>query len=280
MIDHTSFERFAQYRCNEEDWLRARFTVPRVQEHPQLDEELFEWISLLQAVLDSGDRFTMLELGAGFGRWGIRGALAARRLGIPDICVRLIEAEPQHAAWARESIRMNDLDAQISVIEAALSNSSDPVPLAIDAPADNFDAASWYGQAVITWEAAPPAPSEATYFGYRVHRSKYYGQIYVPTITLEKAAEALDRIDLIDADVQGAEIELLPWIDLMTRKVRRIHIGTHSTEIEEALRQSFRGAGWVCEWDFSLGSKRETPFGRIDFVDGVQTWLNPKLDIT
>src|SRR5436190_9555453 len=46
--------------------------------YPRLDQEYFEWTDLLEAVLDADKSFTMVELGAGFGRWSARGALAAR----------------------------------------------------------------------------------------------------------------------------------------------------------------------------------------------------------
>ena len=45
-----------------------------------------------------------------------------------------------------------------------------------------------------------------------------WGQIYVPPVTIEKAMEGLDLVDLIDADIQGAEVELLDWIELLTSK--------------------------------------------------------------
>src|SRR5437660_1662339 len=49
---------------------------------PGLDEEYFEWCALLQSVRAARERYVMVELGAGFGRWGIRAAAAARRCGI------------------------------------------------------------------------------------------------------------------------------------------------------------------------------------------------------
>ena len=48
---------------------------------PPVDEEYFEWIDLLESVQAAGGSYTMLELGAGYGRWGVRAGLAARRKG-------------------------------------------------------------------------------------------------------------------------------------------------------------------------------------------------------
>jgi FkbM family methyltransferase len=276
MIAHPVFERFLPYRHSEDDWTGAKFPVPFPHKQPELNEELFEWIALLEAVTEARGQFTMLELGAGFGRWGLLGATAARRLRIGNIDVRLIEAEPQHAVWAREGIALNGLADYVKVIEAALSNNPDPVPFAIDAPKNGYDAASWYGQAVVS-PGQDLAATEERYFGHHVYRDYWFGQIYVPPITLPKVAEGMERIDLIDADLQGAETEMIPWMGLLTERVRLVHIGTHSLEIEAALREAFRSHGWLCQIDYSLQGECETPFGRVAFNDGVQTWRNPKL---
>src|ERR1043166_4091781 len=110
-MHHPIFQQFQAYPGPREaetwiDWIGARFPrrliapfpVAEAAEfsHPGCDEEYFEWIDLLSAVAAAKDRFTMVELGAGWGRWGIRGALAARQRGISRLDIRLVEAEPQH----------------------------------------------------------------------------------------------------------------------------------------------------------------------------------------
>ena len=276
MIDHPVFRRFAPYRKDHEDWLGAKFAVNHREGQPGLDEGLFEWMSMLQAVLRADQRFVMLELGAGFGRWGIFAALAAKAVGIPDIRVSLIEAEPQHARWAAESVRLNGLEREVTLIEAAISNNSERVLFMID-PAKTYDEAFKFGGAVANDDAVASSSSSNTYFGYPVYRVGGNEQIYVPAVTLGEVMEGLDRVDLIDADLQGAEAELLDWMDLLTSKVRMIHLGTHSVEVEAALRNAFQRWGWICQWDFSLMGERQTPFGPVNFGDGVQTWINPEL---
>src|SRR5216110_1847383 len=48
--------------------------------HPRANEENFEWIALLEALLEApgGGTFTVFELGAGFGRWLVGAVCAAR----------------------------------------------------------------------------------------------------------------------------------------------------------------------------------------------------------
>lgn len=52
---------------------------------PPFNEECFEWIDLLNSVQEARNNFAMYGLGAGFGRWGVRGGHVARRHALtPD----------------------------------------------------------------------------------------------------------------------------------------------------------------------------------------------------
>jgi len=202
----------------------------------------------------------------------------AKQLNIPHIDIRFVEAEPQHLQWIGEEIAVNRLnDIKTTVIGAAISYSDKQVPFAVDLREENLDAHSWYGQMIVTWEQAPV--TEETYFGKRIYRRPGgFGQIYVDTTTLEAVTGDVDRIDLIDMDLQGAEQELIEnSIATLSTKARLLHIGTHSVEIENTIRKLLRHEGWICRWDFSLRAEHETPYGTVMFDDGVQGWINPRL---
>ena len=65
--------------------------------YPLNSEETFEWLGLLEAVLQSGDTFTMIEAGAGYGRWSVAAVRALRSLGRQTKTHFVaIEAEPTH----------------------------------------------------------------------------------------------------------------------------------------------------------------------------------------
>jgi hypothetical protein len=78
-----------------------------------LHEEIFEWIALAESVRAAREKFTMVELGAGYGRWLVAGAMLARRLR-PGLPVKLIgvEAEQVHFAWMRRHFIDNGLDVR------------------------------------------------------------------------------------------------------------------------------------------------------------------------
>ena len=174
-----------------------------------------------------------------------------------DLPMKLIgvEAEPTHLRWMKDHFRDNGLDPERHMlIEAAIDEKEGEVCFWIG------DADAWYGQAI----AHGMQPSE------RVQ--------WVKAITLNQVLDGLDHVDLIDLDVQGAELVVLrSAIGELDKKVKRVHIGTHSHDIEYGLRELFRQHNWYKANDYCLGSREITPWGDIEFGDGVQTWINPRL---
>ena len=51
---------------------------------PSVGEEYFEWIDLLESVLAADDKFTMVELGAGWGRWLVDAWSVLKQIGKTD----------------------------------------------------------------------------------------------------------------------------------------------------------------------------------------------------
>jgi hypothetical protein len=101
--------------------------------------------------------------------------------------------------------------------------------------------------------------------------------IDVRTVTLSRLLRPLDRVDLIDLDIQGAELEVLSEAAPALRHVRRIHVETHFDEIDEQLPMVFAQAAgdWHQEIAIPLGVKCATPVGEADFTGGgVQLWRN------
>jgi hypothetical protein len=66
-------------------------------------------------------------------------------------------------------------------------------------------------------------------------------------------------------------------LDVLDAKVARLLIGVHAVDLQDRIRISLEGRGWIKGWDFSPGGTTETPFGPVNFVDGVQSWTNPRL---
>ena len=97
-------------------------------------------------------------------------------------------------------------------------------------------------------------------------------------VSLNTLLAPLDRVDLIELDIQGAAFGVLSAAaEMLSRRVKRLRIATHTTEAESALRTLSRDLAWENLHDYLYGGVRATPWGPIYFGDGVQSWISPRL---
>lgn len=252
--------------------------------YPCFDEEYFEWIDLLESVIAARGSYTMLELGAGYGPWAVRAAYAARQYN-PNLRYRLIavEAEPVHFGWMPRHFTENGIDvSKHLLLQSAVSDEDGKVMFYIGGPEGSpydCDPNSWYGQFLTkNYDVSGESTEDGEYCGFTVllHKSGWRS-ISVPGITLASLIRDLERVDLIDMDIQGQELAAVQSaIEALNVKVRRLHIGTHGKEIEFGLRQTLAANRWSCCADYSGHSTSETPWGTISFEDGVQSWVNTR----
>jgi FkbM family methyltransferase len=254
----------------------ARAICPRL---PGLDHELFEWITLCDAIRAARGSFTFMEIGAGFGRWTASAVCAARRYGIAKIEPVMVEAEPTHCQWALINMADNGIPpGQFELIEAAIA-AREGEALFCTASAQGRNPRDFYGQTLMP-ETVTMHPTPKTYAGHQVF-DFYDGWEAIKIKTKPLTAIIGDRpvIDLIDMDIQGAEGEVVASsVALLTERVRRLYIETHSTEVEREIREALAPAGWINVYDFSVGRDCKTPYGTVDFEGGgAQSWANPHL---
>lgn len=246
-------------------------------ERPSVSEDFFEWLDMLESVVESRGRYTIVELGAGWGRWLVNAAAAVRQLepARPFLLVG-VEAEPTHFGWLRQHLHDNGIDPDEHVLIRAAAAARDG-----RVRFRQGDPAAWYGQSI-----EPDDPTAKTsglvsrvlrWAGNKADDRRRSRPVRrVRALSLATILEPLDVVDFVDADVQGAEADLFEAAaDVLAAKVGRVHVGTHSTEIEERLRRFFTGLGWDCRFDFAGGGVRETQWGPVQFEDGTQSWLNP-----
>jgi len=97
-------------------------------------------------------------------------------------------------------------------------------------------------------------------------------------VTLADILAPLPIVDYLEADIQQSEILVFPpFMDLVKRRVRRVHIGTHGTDVHETLAEMFRRDGWHMVFDLKPNSSHVHPLGSFDLNDGVLTAINPDL---
>ncbi len=250
-------------------------------EIPEFDEEYFEWVTLLDSVLScKSERYCMVELGAGWGRWLLSAAHAAALRGKPGLYVA-VEGEPTHYGFLRQAFRINRLAGQkYRAVQAVVSGEPRDLWFEIGSAPD------WYGQAIVEPSGErelrePMTRSERWRLWWKGIRQLDNGKTptRVKSMSLSRILERLDCVDLIDMDIQGAEADVVEEeLTPLKEKVKRLFIGTHSEQIERRLRESLGGSCWVCERDYHCGQENDTPYGQLHFQDGVQTWLNPSLE--
>jgi FkbM family methyltransferase len=225
------------------------------------DELLFEWIDLLTAIETAEETFTMVELGAGYGRWLVAGAVAARRVRNLQVHLVGVEAEHAHFEMMRQHFTDNDIDPGAhTLLEKAAAETDGPVHFV------QGHSSEWWGQSIL------PSPEYGFGDWPEAQVSSAAG------LCLATIIHDLRIVDLIDMDVQGAEAAVVRGSrQALIDKVKRVHIGTHNAVVEAELLNLFDGMGWLCQNQYPCHSAVVTEFGEISFEDGVQTWINPKL---
>ncbi len=265
LVHHPVFARFAEGRGPIPNWVgvttrRDFFSrdLPFVEITPPApDPQYLEWVDVLEAVIRASDRFTMIELGAGYGRWIVNAAAALRSYsGLPYMLVA-VEAEPTHYRWLRRHCRDNGIrrfgkSGRCRLIRAAVAAEAGRTRFLVGQARD------WYGQALAE--------------GHQGETRR------VRAVTLSSLRRPLATVDLIHLDVQGAELDVLNEARDQLARVRRVHVGTHGVEVERGLRTLFGALGWMPINDYASNSAAETPWGAFQFEDGIQTWVNPTLD--
>jgi FkbM family methyltransferase len=250
-------------------------------DHPEASEDFFEWLDVLESVVESEGLYTIVELGAGWGRWLVNAATAVRRLD-PDRPFHLVgvEAEPTHFEWLRQHLLDNDIDPSRHVlVRAAVAASDGRVRFR------QGDPAAWYGQSIEPEDPAARASgpvsrlirwSRNSTSNFLAHGPTARKIRRVRAVSLRTLLRPLESVDLVDSDIQGVEAAVFESAAAeLDAKVRRVHIGTHGHEVEDRLRALFTRLGWNCRFDYAAGSDVETPWGPVRFEDGVQSWVNP-----
>ena len=213
----------------------------------------------MAAVVSAHSHFTMVEAGAGWGRWLVAAAKLAAARQIPfTLCG--IEADPNHFRWMQQVFCDNGLDPanHCLISEAAAPADGTALFLRHEKPALH------YGQHLVDrtekkfWESQP---------GWAV--------VEVQAHTLSQMLSRLKTIDFLSVDVSGAELEILGTCMPALEKVRVLQINTSSAKADKELARMLQRQGWLNKFRYPAQQQSETPYGTVEFPEGFQTWLHP-----
>lgn len=264
-----------------------------VAEVPGVDdgEPFFEFAAVYEAVRSAKGQFVMVELGGGYASRCVDAYAALQRFNPLPAQFVVVEAEPTHFEWAKQHMKANGLDPeQHWMINAAVSDSGDPVLFLIgegvyyNSIIQEKDGPDFCDQ-VIAMGAEKEALRNIVctgQFGAKIPYKSLAGEHlhdmkYVSARTLADILQPLDTVDLLDVDIQGSEVVVLPAaMRAMNRKVKRLHLGTHSSEIHQFMWDLFFENEWICEYDYPPNTDVETEWGNFRTSDGILTFVNSR----
>lgn len=186
----------------------------------------------------------------------------------------------------------NGIDAsEHIIIQAAVGYDNEPVLFPITAPGvsascgfvNSVESRANYASMLRTIGRADDVLDNillynSTGLGYDLDASNRGELRLVSAVTIRDVLMPFDRVDLFEADIQGSEAyAIAPYIDVLHRKVRRVHIGTHGHKNHELLRALFFNAGWELVFDLAPDSQHMTEGGILELGDGILSARNPAI---
>ena len=263
--------------------LRARWDEPGEAveyTYPLVGEEYVEYVSVLQSAVNfprgAVQRpYAFIEIGCGYCHWSVSAALAARaQLGAAHpVFILAFDGGRVQVARCATHLENNRLEGVVRH-SAVVSG---------DEPTISFSCEDTYGCTAGRGPLTVPATNLA----------RILSDPLVPPI-----------VDMIDTDIQGGEEFIFDGhMELLSERVKRVHVGTHGlgnykfleapgwapgealgNTLEKKVEAVFAAAGWTqifahhrqtleCEPD----NWSHTPWGPICFADGALSFENPRL---
>jgi Methyltransferase FkbM domain len=254
-------------------------------------EGWFEFVDWVVSAREAKDDYVAVSLGAAYGSQLVGAWKALQRLNpLPSLLIA-VEAVPENCRWIETHMRDNGIAPEEHVIiQAAVGPDNEVVLFPVGAPGSGLNNA-----------IATNAPRSRATYAQVLSRAEHAGRItrnllmrnttglvrdlgegafgevkFVSAVTLGDILGPLRRVDLLEVDIQQSEVDVIPpFIGLLTRKVRRIHIGTHGASIHGQLRTLFIRAGWEIVFDYAPDARHDTELGSFTTSDGILTARNP-----
>ena len=224
--------------------------------------DIAEWAAALRAVELARGRFTVVELGCGWGCWINNAGAAARALGLAVSLVG-VEGDEGHAEMARRTCAANGFAPEAVTIHRGVAAARAGVALFPKGGAQG----EHYGFEPVF--DATDAQVRKALAGGRYDR--------LPMVPLADILAQHGRVDLLHVDIQGGEADLVHG----SRRALDAHaayllIGTHSRAIEGRLSEDLLGWGWRLEVE-RTGLVHLGAGAPVMHIDGVQAWRNMRL---
>jgi hypothetical protein len=291
----TGDPRFCIMSGADSDMRAVQTRPPRIED----GEAWFEALNWVVAAREARDRFVMMTLGALYGAQIVSGYRALQSLN-PMPCMLVgVEPAPENYEWTRRNLELNGIKpSEFWLVPHALSDSATPVLFPVGTPLaggrnaiSTNEHASREAFVAEFLQSGPEATAEAlrnlllhNTTGLTRQTEDARGEMggleikMVSAMTLGELLAPFSRVDYIEADIQQSEIVVFPpFIELLSQRVRRIHIGTHGRDVHWGLHDLFATHGWEIVFSFQPDAEHHTSLGTFRTGDGVLTVVNPRL---
>jgi hypothetical protein len=258
-------------------------------------EGWFEAVNWVAAAREARGRFVMVTLGACYGGPAVASFRVLQRLNPLPYRLVAVEPEPENCAWIARHMRTNgiDLDAQW-ILPCAVSDRNDPVLFPVGSPGsgaqncystnENASREVIARELIASGRAAEGLQNLLLRNTTGMTKNLAPGHDFMAEIKLTSAVTLRDVlgpfefVDYLDSDIQQSEsIVFPPFLDLLKRKVRRIHIGTHGKDVHRSLHELFASDGWEIVFSYEPNATHASALGAFTINDGVLTVRNPTL---
>ena len=257
-------------------------SMPTVESYGEVWFEVASW---LMSAHEARGQYVAVSLGAAFG-YQLVGAWKALQIlnPLPSKLVA-VEAVPQNCDWIRRHMTTNGIDPDSHwIIQAALGHDNEPVLFPVGAPGtglnNSISTNTAQSRRIYSNNVRSLGLSERVLENVFLYNSTglvrelghgYGGELkFVSCVTLGDVLSPFERVDLLEVDIQQSEIAVIPpYMDLVTKKVRRVHIATHGRAAHELIQSLFARAGWEVIFDFAPETKHQTERGVMDLSDGI-----------
>jgi hypothetical protein len=277
------------------DGVELQLPLPRIGTGRGGDDFWFESVNWLLAARDARDRFVMMTLGALHGYQAVGACRVLQRVNPMPYKLVAVEPIPDNVRRIFRLMRDNDIDPEQQwIIQAVMSDTNEPAFFPVGAPGagsqncfstNNESARDDYLKQFISEGRVEEALRNillhnSTGLQHDIAAAKgLTAEVkLVSCLTLRDLLSPFERVDYVEADMQESEIRVFPpFIDLLRRKARRVHIATHGHRVHVDLLELFTSKGWEIVFSYAPDAMHATPFGDFKTNDGVLTVLNPDL---
>ncbi len=258
-------------------------------------EGWFEAANWILAARDARDRYVMATLGACYGAQAVGSCRALQLLNPMPYKLVAVEPEPENYEWTRRHMRDNGIDPDEQwIVKSAISARNDPVLFPVGSPGtgaqnclatnEEFSRKTYADEIIAAGRADQTLRNLMTTNSTGITKNLVPGENFpaeiklVSAVTLQDVLSPFDVVDYLESDIQQSEILVFPpFMKLVKRKVRRVHIGTHGREVHDTLLELFDKDGWEIVFNYEPNSQFTSPLGKFSTNDGVLTARNPAI---